>query len=52
MARSNRLGLSEVRAALRLVGECRDLGRDARAWVTHALRGVRHLFRSKVVLGG
>src|SRR5579875_2065561 len=52
MAQSNRLRLSEVRQALRLVGECRDLGGDARAWFAHALRGVQKLLNASVVLGG
>jgi DNA-binding CsgD family transcriptional regulator len=40
-----------VRQALRLVGECRDLGHNTHAWFTHALRGVQQLLRSRVVLG-
>src|SRR4051794_41442647 len=33
--KSERLRLSEVRAAFRLVGECRDLGADHAAWRGH-----------------
>ena len=51
MAQSNRLRLSEVRQALRLVGECRDLGQNCRGWFTHLLRGVQPLLHSNVVLG-
>jgi hypothetical protein len=52
MAQSNRLRLSEVRQALRLVGGCRDLGQSCWGWFTQLLRGVQHLMHSNVVLGG
>jgi DNA-binding CsgD family transcriptional regulator len=52
MARSNRLPLHQVRLALRLVGECRDLGHDLRAWLGHAADGLRHLLRAKVMSAG
>ncbi len=52
MAQSNRLRLREVRTALRLVGECRDLGHNTQAWLTHALHGVQQILGAKVVLGG
>src|SRR5689334_22637129 len=52
MAKSKRLRLGEVRQALRLVGECRDLGRDPDAWFAHAIRGAQQALRAKVVIGG
>ncbi|HEX5269750.1 MAG TPA: helix-turn-helix transcriptional regulator [Gemmataceae bacterium] len=51
MARSKRLRLREVRQAMRVVGECRDLGHDTRAWLAHALGGVQQLLGANVVLG-
>jgi DNA-binding CsgD family transcriptional regulator len=50
MAQSNRLRLREVRAALRLVGECRDLGRNNQAWLTHAMQGLQQILHARVVL--
>lgn len=50
MARSNRLTLWEVRKALRVVGECRDLGHDMRAWITHAMHGIQRMLPARVVL--
>jgi DNA-binding CsgD family transcriptional regulator len=49
MGCSNRLCLSEVRQALRLVGECRDLGHDARLWCRHAAEGLHRLFGARLV---
>ena len=40
-----------MRQALRLVGECRDLGSDAREWFAHACNGARQLLGAKVVMG-
>jgi DNA-binding CsgD family transcriptional regulator len=52
MARSNALRLTDVRDAMRLVGECRDLGRDTPAWLAHALEGLRHLLGANIVIAG
>jgi DNA-binding CsgD family transcriptional regulator len=52
MGRSNRLRLSDVRAAFGLIGECRDLGADSLAWQRHALDGLRRLIGARVVIGG
>src|SRR6516225_6098358 len=52
MADSNRLRLGEVRAALRVVGECRDLGYDPALWLRHAFEGLRGLIGVRVVMGG
>ena len=35
MSQSQRLRLRDVQAAYRLVGECRELGADVRAWMRH-----------------
>lgn len=51
MAQSNRLPLSRVRLALRLVGECRDLGHDPAAWLGHANRGLLRLLGARVING-
>ncbi|HEX5269748.1 MAG TPA: LuxR C-terminal-related transcriptional regulator [Gemmataceae bacterium] len=52
MGRSNRLSLREVRQAMRVVGECRDLGHDPPAWLRHAMGGLRQLLGANVVWGG
>jgi DNA-binding CsgD family transcriptional regulator len=43
MAKSRRLRLTDVRDAFRLLGDCRDLGRDPLAWRRHALAGLCRL---------
>jgi DNA-binding CsgD family transcriptional regulator len=48
---SSELRLSEVRAALRLVGECRDLGADAAAWRRHAMAGLCSQIGGRAGLG-
>jgi hypothetical protein len=50
MGRSNRLRLSDVRAAFRLVGECRDLGADSAAWRRHMSEGLRRLAGARVMI--
>jgi len=40
MSKSQRLRLHDVRAAYRLLGECRELGADAVAWRRHLLTGL------------
>jgi len=43
-----RVKLSDVRAVMRLVGECEDRWADANAWRQHLLKGLRHLFDAQV----
>ena len=50
MGRSERLRLSDVRAAFRLVGEVRELGADPTAWSTHLLTGLSRIVGAKVGL--
>jgi DNA-binding CsgD family transcriptional regulator len=52
MEKSRLLRLGEVRAALRLVGECRDLGHDAREWGRHMFAGLCRLTGARVGGGG
>lgn len=51
MSKSGRPGLGDVRRALRVVGECRDLGYDPGAWRPHACRGLAGLVGARVVSG-
>lgn len=50
MAKADRLRLKDVRAVYRLVGECRELGSDPRAWRLHMLEGLRRLVDAQVAL--
>ena len=50
MAEPERLRLGDVRAAFRLLGECRELGGDAGAWRRHMLEGLRQLTGAQVAL--
>lgn len=50
MADSGRLRLEDVRAAFRLIGECRELGSDPNAWRRHMLDGLRHLVGAQVAM--
>ncbi|MBI3465813.1 MAG: DNA-binding response regulator [Planctomycetes bacterium] len=52
MPKSARLRLRDLRKAYRLIGECRDLGHDTRAWLTHLFTGVGRLMGAPVVTGG
>jgi DNA-binding CsgD family transcriptional regulator len=52
MAESSHLRLAEVRAALRVVGECRDLGYDPVLWLRHTFEGLQKLVGVRVVMGG
>ncbi|MHC5540207.1 helix-turn-helix transcriptional regulator [Singulisphaera rosea] len=52
MAKSQRLRLPEIRAAFRLVGECRELGLDPLAWRIHALEGLCRLIGADSANGG
>jgi len=50
MAESDRLSLREIRAAFRLLGECRELGADPVAWRRHMLEGLRQLTGAQLAL--
>lgn len=52
MGRSGRLRLGEVRRAMRLVGECRDLGHDPGAWRPRLMAGVLELTGAVFVVAG
>src|SRR5262245_1812243 len=52
MSKSGHLGIGDVRAALRLVGECRDLGYDPRGWGRHLYEGLCRLTGTRVGVGG
>lgn len=52
MGKSGRLRLRDVRAAFRLVGECRDLGRQWGSWYRHALEGLCALVGARAATGG
>ena len=43
---------SDIRAAMRLVGECRDFGRDPSAWRRHAFEGLHRLIGACAANGG
>jgi DNA-binding CsgD family transcriptional regulator len=51
-SKSSSLRLQDVRAILRIVGECRDLGDDPVAWPHHLLKSVAELIGGTVVNGG
>lgn len=48
MADSGRVRIEDVRAAFRLIGECRELGRDPDAWRHHMLEGLGRLVGAQV----
>ena len=50
MAQSDRLRLVDLRAAFRLVGECRELGADFGAWRMHMLDELRRLTGAQLAL--
>jgi hypothetical protein len=50
MPRPDQLRIKDIRAAYRLVGECRELGGDHRAWRLHMLEGLRQLVGARVAL--
>jgi len=51
VGQSSRLRLQDVRAAFRLIGECRDLGDDAEAWRGHAFQGLGPLLSARAAKG-
>jgi DNA-binding CsgD family transcriptional regulator len=52
MSKSQRLRLSDLRRAFRLIGECRDLGCDQEAWRRHAFKGLVRLLAARAATGG
>ncbi len=52
MGKAGLLRLADVRAALRLVGECRDLGYDPGLWGRHMLAGLCQLTGARAGNGG
>jgi DNA-binding CsgD family transcriptional regulator len=52
MAKADLLRVQDVRDAYRLIGECRDLGRDPALWQTRMLEGLRPLIGVPVAVGG
>lgn len=52
MAKSKRLRLRDLRDAYRIIGECRDLGDEVRAWRGHMLQGLRQLVDAQIALAG
>jgi DNA-binding CsgD family transcriptional regulator len=50
MGKSKRLRLRDMRDAYRLIGECRDLGGEVRAWREHMLMGLRRLVDAQVAM--
>ena len=52
MSKSGHLRLADVRAALRLVGECRDLGYDPALWGRHLHEVLSRLTGSQIGIGG
>jgi DNA-binding CsgD family transcriptional regulator len=52
MGKSHSLRLGDVRAAFRLVGECRDLGADSAAWRRHMAEGLGRPAGARVMMVG
>jgi DNA-binding CsgD family transcriptional regulator len=52
MSKSQRLRLRDLRDVYRLIGECRELGHDSRAWRTHAAAGLCDLAGAQVGIVG
>jgi DNA-binding CsgD family transcriptional regulator len=52
MGKSRHLRLGDVRAAFRLVGECRDLGYNPVRWASHMLAGLCRLTGARAGNGG
>jgi DNA-binding CsgD family transcriptional regulator len=52
MGKSAELRLADVRQAFRLIGECRELRRDANQWRQHAFRGLCRLLGARAANGG
>src|SRR5262245_7325027 len=52
MTRSDLLRVQDVRDAYRLIGECRDMGRDPTLWQRRMVEGLRRLVGVPAVAGG
>jgi hypothetical protein len=52
VSKSQGLRLADVRAAFRLVGECRELGDDATQWRRHMAAGLCRLTGGQLAFGG
>jgi DNA-binding CsgD family transcriptional regulator len=52
MGKSQHLRLSDVRAAFRLLGECREMGDDAEVWPVHMQAGLCRLTQAQLGVGG
>ncbi|SRR6266508_3540043 len=52
MGKSDLLRVQDVRDAYRLIGECRDLGRDAALWHSRMVQGVHRLIGAPAAAGG
>lgn len=52
MAKSDLLRLQDVRDAYRLIGDCRDLGRDPALWQCRMLEGLCRLIGTPAAVGG
>ena len=52
MAKSNRVSLAEVRAMVRLLGECRELGDDPVVWRQHFGAGIARMVGAELVTTG
>jgi DNA-binding CsgD family transcriptional regulator len=52
MGNSSSVRGTDIRAAMRLVGECRDFGRDPTAWRLHAFKGLHGLIGACAANGG
>ncbi len=52
MARSGQLRVEDVQAALRLIGECRDLAYDPQQWGRHMSEGLCRLIGARASNGG
>jgi DNA-binding CsgD family transcriptional regulator len=52
MAKADLLRVQDVRDAYRLIGECRDLGRDPALWQSRMLEGLCPLIGVPVAVGG
>jgi len=52
MTKTDTLRLRDVRDALRLLGECRDLGNEPALWFPHLLRGIGRMIGAVLVGGG
>lgn len=52
MARSDRLPAEDLRSCFRLVGECRELGREPEVWRRHMIEGLARLLGTQVAIAG